>query len=96
MIETDNNPDVTSGQSNGSVDTSFGSGTSHTTTTTLSSSPTAAVSAADGNDIVVAALVGSTPELLWYNSSGGLDTAWKGASKMPARGRVEGRVKCLH
>jgi RHS repeat-associated protein/uncharacterized delta-60 repeat protein len=76
LVERDSNPDVTANQSNGSVDTSFGtSTTASTTTTTLSSNPTSAMAIADGPDTLVAALVGGTPELLWYTSTGSLDTA---------------------
>ena len=77
MIQTVTNPQVTTTQSNGSVDTGFGTNTSnHVTTTTLTSTPTAAFSALDGTDIVVAILASSTPELLFYNASGGMDSTF--------------------
>jgi RHS repeat-associated protein/uncharacterized delta-60 repeat protein len=80
MIQTVTNPDVTTNQSNGSVDTSFGVNSSNTTITALSASPSSAVSAVDGADVVVATIVSGTAELLWYNASGGLDTAYGSGS----------------
>jgi RHS repeat-associated protein/uncharacterized delta-60 repeat protein len=78
MIETDTNPQVTTNQSSGSVDSSFGvtNTSNHTTTTTLSYAVTSAVAAADGSDMIVATMVGTTPELLFYNASGGLDSSY--------------------
>ena len=75
MIQTVTDPQVTTNQSNGSVDTGFGMNTSNHTTTNASDGA-AKCAAADGSDILIATMSGSTIDLVWYTAEGQLDTAY--------------------
>jgi uncharacterized delta-60 repeat protein/RHS repeat-associated protein len=86
MIETVTNPQVTTSQSNGSVDATFGTNTSNSTTTTsIGASFGNVESAADGTGLVVVTNTSSGLSVLFYNASGGLvssesDTTLSGLS----------------